>query len=127
MGKEKRGFASASPERLKEISLKGSDAALKSAHRHKWTSKEGREAHLKGLVVRHQHRAERLRVSKDKKRWMEIWVSGQTYYVVQLQTRFTMDEKAYPEGSWLVQLKDAPEPNYARPMLNDDFQVWKSA
>lgn len=59
MGVKNRGFASASPERRKELAKKGSDAAKEKGGGHRFTSAEARTASVKGLAVRRQHRAER--------------------------------------------------------------------
>ena len=46
--KERRGFASMSPERQKEIASKGGRAAHQKGTAHEWTSEEARSAGRKG-------------------------------------------------------------------------------
>lgn len=46
--KERRGFASMSPEKQREIASKGGRAAHQKGTAHQWTSDEAREAGRKG-------------------------------------------------------------------------------
>jgi uncharacterized protein len=50
-GKERRGFASMSPEKQREIASKGGRAAHQKGTAHEWTSDEAREAGHKGGQV----------------------------------------------------------------------------
>jgi general stress protein YciG len=47
-GKERRGFASMSPEKQREIASKGGRAAHMKGTAHEWTSEEARRAGRKG-------------------------------------------------------------------------------
>ncbi len=47
-GKERRGFASMSPEKQREIASKGGRAAHMKGTAHEWTSEEARAAGRKG-------------------------------------------------------------------------------
>ena len=47
-GKERRGFASMSPEKQREIASKGGRAAHAKGTAHEWTSDEARRAGRKG-------------------------------------------------------------------------------
>jgi general stress protein YciG len=49
--KEKRGFASMSPEKQREIASKGGRAAHQKGTAHEWTSEEARNAGRKGGQV----------------------------------------------------------------------------
>jgi uncharacterized protein len=49
--KERRGFASMSPERQKEIASKGGRAAHEKGTAHEWTPEEARRAGRKGGQV----------------------------------------------------------------------------
>lgn len=48
VGKERRGFASMSPEKQREIASKGGRAAHQKGTAHEWTSEEARSAGRKG-------------------------------------------------------------------------------
>jgi general stress protein YciG len=48
MRKERRGFASMSPEKQREIASKGGRAAHQKGTAHEWSSDEAREAGRKG-------------------------------------------------------------------------------
>jgi len=50
--KERRGFASMSPEKQREIASKGGRAAHQKGTAHEWTSEEARKAGRKGGQVR---------------------------------------------------------------------------
>lgn len=50
-GKERRGFASMSPEKQREIASKGGRAAHQKGTAHEWTSEEARHAGRKGGQV----------------------------------------------------------------------------
>lgn len=120
MGKEKRGFASASPERRKELSKKGSDKALTSPDRHRFTSDEARMAAAKGLETRRRHQ---LQAILDKKStWKRIEVRGKGYYIYQMSGGFILDGVSYQEGAWLV-WEDGAE--YAQAMHDSQFHLWK--
>lgn len=54
--KARRGFAAINPEKLKEISRKGGQAAHALGTAHKFTSEEAREAGKKGGSVRNKQR-----------------------------------------------------------------------
>lgn len=56
MTKEKRGFASLSPERQREIASKGGRAAHAKGTAHEWTREQAREAGRKGGLVRRKPR-----------------------------------------------------------------------
>ncbi len=47
-GKERRGFASMSPDKQREIASKGGRAAHQKGTAHEWTSDEARQAGKKG-------------------------------------------------------------------------------
>ena len=49
--KERRGFASMSPEKQREIASKGGRAAHQKGTAHEWTSEEARQAGRKGGQV----------------------------------------------------------------------------
>ena len=49
--KERRGFASMSPEKQREIASKGGRAAHEKGTAHEWTSEEARKAGRKGGQV----------------------------------------------------------------------------
>ena len=49
--KERRGFASMSPERQREIASKGGRAAQEKGTAHEWTAEEARRAGRKGGQV----------------------------------------------------------------------------
>ena len=49
--KERRGFASMSPENLREIASKGGRAAHTKGTAHEWTSEEARSAGRKGGMI----------------------------------------------------------------------------
>lgn len=53
-GKSRRGFASMSPEKQKEIARKGGIAAHKMGKAHQFTSEEAREAGRKGGRKAHE-------------------------------------------------------------------------
>ncbi len=48
MGKERRGFASMSPDKQREIASKGGRAAHEKGTAHEWTADEARNAGRKG-------------------------------------------------------------------------------
>jgi uncharacterized protein len=54
--KARRGFASMSPEKQREIASKGGRMAHQKGAAHKWTVAEAREAGRKGGCARHGHR-----------------------------------------------------------------------
>ena len=56
--KERRGFASMSPEKQREIASKGGKAAHQKGTAHEWTSEEAREAGRKGGVASHRRKQE---------------------------------------------------------------------
>ncbi len=56
--KERRGFASMSPEKQREIASKGGKAAHQKGTAHEWTSEEARDAGRKGGIASHQRRRE---------------------------------------------------------------------
>ena len=56
--KERRGFASMSPEKQREIASKGGRAAHQKGTAHEWTSEEARDAGRKGGIASHQRRRE---------------------------------------------------------------------
>ena len=56
--KERRGFASMSPEKQREIASKGGKAAHQKGTAHEWTSEEAREAGRKGGMASHRRRKE---------------------------------------------------------------------
>lgn len=55
--KSRRGFASMSPERQREIASKGGRMAHEKGAAHKWTVDEAREAGRKGGCARHGRQA----------------------------------------------------------------------
>lgn len=120
MGKERRGFASATPERLKEISKKGSDAAKLSAHRHAFTSEQAREAAKAGLKKRHANIL--TRVLGNREGWATLEVRGKTYSISQLRTPFWLHDVRYPSQSWLVW--EVGE-EFSKAMTDSQFHLWK--
>ena len=62
--KERRGFASMSPEKQREIASKGGRAAHQKGTAHEWTSEEARQAGRKGGQVSRGGRG-RLIMSSD--------------------------------------------------------------
>ena len=58
--KERRGFASMSPEKQREIASKGGRAAHQKGTAHEWTSEEARDAGRKGGIASHQRRREQM-------------------------------------------------------------------
>ena len=54
---QKRGFASMSPEKQREIASKGGKVAHETGHAHEFTSEEAREAGRKGGKASHQNDA----------------------------------------------------------------------
>ena len=56
--KERRGFASMSPEKQREIASKGGRAAHQKGTAHEWTSEEAREAGRKGGMASHRRKQE---------------------------------------------------------------------
>ena len=54
--KERRGFASMSPEKQREIASKGGRAAHEKGTAHEWTSEEAREAGRKGGMASHRRK-----------------------------------------------------------------------
>ena len=54
----RRGFASMSPEKQREIASKGGKAAHQKGTAHEWTSEEARDAGRKGGIASHQRRRE---------------------------------------------------------------------
>jgi general stress protein YciG len=56
--KERRGFASMSPEKQREIASKGGKAAHQKGTAHEWTSEEAREAGRKGGMASHRRKQE---------------------------------------------------------------------
>ncbi len=62
--KERRGFASMSPEKQREIASKGGRAAHQKGTAHEWTSEEARQAGRKGGQVSRGGRG-RLMVTAD--------------------------------------------------------------
>ncbi len=63
--KERRGFASMSPEQQREIASKGGRAAHQKGTAHEWTSDEARRAGRKGGQVSRGGRG-RLAVTRDQ-------------------------------------------------------------
>jgi general stress protein YciG len=63
-GKERRGFASMSPEKQREIASKGGRAAHLKGTAHEWTSEEARRAGRKGGQISRGGRG-RLAVTSD--------------------------------------------------------------
>src|SRR5260221_11788045 len=56
--KERRGFASMTPEKQREIASKGGKAAHQKGTAHEWTSDEARDAGRKGGIASHRRRRE---------------------------------------------------------------------
>ena len=56
--KARRGFASMSAEKQREIASKGGKAAHQKGTAHEWTSEEAREAGRKGGMASHRRRSE---------------------------------------------------------------------
>lgn len=122
MGKENRGFASASPERRKELSKKGSDKALQSPDRHRFTPAEARMAAEKGLEKR---RANILKTALgNREAWEAVEVRQRHYRIHQMGSHFLLREIAYPPGSWLV-WEDGEE--YALAMSDSQYHLWRIA
>lgn len=53
MKKSRRGFASLSPDKLREVASKGGKMAHASGHAHQWASEEARAAVRKGIQSRY--------------------------------------------------------------------------
>ena len=73
--KERRGFASMSPEKQREIASKGGRAAHQKGTAHEWTSEEARQAGRKGGQVSRGGRG-RLVVANDQALGVESPVMG---------------------------------------------------
>ncbi len=73
--KERRGFASMSPEKQREIASKGGRAAHQKGTAHEWTSDEARQAGRKGGQVSRGGRG-RLVVSPESAAPAEIPAAG---------------------------------------------------
>lgn len=65
--KSRRGFASMSPEKLREITSKGGKAAHAKGTAHKFTSEEAREAGRKGGASVSKDRAHMAKIARPKK------------------------------------------------------------
>ena len=63
--KERRGFASMSPEKQREIASKGGRAAHQKGTAHEWTSEEARDAGRKGGIASHRRRREQMGGSSE--------------------------------------------------------------
>ena len=63
--KERRGFASMSREKQREIASKGGRAAHEKGTAHEWTSEEARDAGRKGGIASHQRRREQMGGNTD--------------------------------------------------------------
>lgn len=63
MGIERRGFASMSPEKRREIASKGGKVAHQMGVAHEWTPAEARLAGKKGGMASHGGRGRGLRVA----------------------------------------------------------------
>lgn len=68
--KERRGFASMSPEQQREIASKGGRAAHQKGTAHEWTSEEARQAGRKGGQVSRGGRG-RLVVAPEQPRGLQ--------------------------------------------------------
>ena len=64
-GKSKRGFASMSPDRQKEIASKGGRAAHAKGTAHEWTSDEARVAGQKGGITVSRDRAHMAAIGRE--------------------------------------------------------------
>ena len=60
--KLKRGFASLSPERRKEVASSGGRAVHIKGTAHRWTVEEAREAGKKGFLMREQKGLEKIEI-----------------------------------------------------------------
>jgi general stress protein YciG len=63
--KERRGFASMSPEKQREIASKGGRAAHQKGTAHEWTSEEARSAGRKGGQISRGGRGRLVEPSSD--------------------------------------------------------------
>lgn len=123
MGKENRGFASASPQRRKELSKQGSDKALQSEHRHRFTPEQARQASGKGLETRRTNLVKAIIGKREE--WPDvITVRDVIYRVHQVPTfPFWLNGVECPAGSWLVWAEDELE---VKVMLDTDYQQWRN-
>lgn len=64
--KERRGFASMSPEKQREIASKGGRAAHQKGTAHEWTSEEARSAGRKGGQISRGGRGRLMEASMDE-------------------------------------------------------------
>ena len=64
--KARRGFASMSPEKQREIASKGGKAAHQKGTAHEWTSEEAREAGRKGGMASHRRKQQQQNESNDQ-------------------------------------------------------------
>jgi general stress protein YciG len=76
-GKERRGFASMSPEKQREIASKGGRAAHQKGTAHEWTSEEARRAGRKGGQISRGGRG-RLVGAADQGGPNDVWSGGRT-------------------------------------------------
>lgn len=58
--KQYRGFASMTPEKRREIAMKGGKAAHAKGTAHQWTREEAQAAGRKGGSVKHKSQAEKI-------------------------------------------------------------------
>lgn len=58
MGTERRGFASMTPAKRREIASLGGKRAHERGTAHKWTSEAARNASIKSLEARHRKKAD---------------------------------------------------------------------
>jgi len=72
--KERRGFASMSPEKQREIASKGGRAAHQKGTAHEWTSDEARNAGRKGGQISRSGRAGRSRGPGTCVSWRQMCV-----------------------------------------------------
>lgn len=127
MGKENRGFASASPKRRLELSKQGVDAALQSAHRHRYASgEEALKASQKGVETRRTNHV--LKLIRRREDWREAIEVGMVVYRVHQVPNFGFwfNGIRYPAGSWLVWEEDEGE-ECVRAMMDDYYQRWRAS
>ena len=76
MGKQRRGFASISPARQREIASKGGRDAHEKGTAHEWTAEEARNAGRKGGQVSRGGRGRRTETSVDEDDLRSVMSAG---------------------------------------------------
>ena len=70
--RERRGFASMSPEKQREIASKGGRAAHQKGTAHEWTSEEARSAGRKGGQISRGGRGRLVESAEKRHTWRSI-------------------------------------------------------